>query len=149
MTPEDLMNKLMDSSNQVLKAQSHDAAWIKLRHNRDDLEVFLRHNITHLKFKTADGKTDKTIVACSNPALVRLFQAKSGKPVANRISQRPRSTRSKRDNVLTYDFATDNWCTIPMVDWTIYEFVTVKDENVPIINDILRRILGLDDSNRA
>ena len=54
----DLIEKMASSGNKVLEAASNDLAkWSNLKHNKQDLELFLQFNLVHLKFK-AKGRNE-------------------------------------------------------------------------------------------
>ena len=69
----DVISKLRSSNAELLKAEAADLAkWSKLRHVKEDFELFLNFNIAEVEFKTADGK-DRKIICTSNTTLVELF----------------------------------------------------------------------------
>ena len=57
MDEKDLVEKLLKSGNKVLESAGKDLGkWSKLKHNKQDLELFLQFNLAHLRF-LPKGKT--------------------------------------------------------------------------------------------
>ena len=147
MTANEFIKKLESSANEVLEANAKDMVWAKLRHSKSDLETFLNYNIAHLSFRPTRGREDKEIVACSNTALIAAIQLKRNdtKKIVQTLKMASRGIRTRNpDSILTWDFIDNDYCTVSLKNWTIHEWITVSKENIPVVNRILRRLLGYD-----
>lgn len=55
----DIIEKLRESKNKLLEGEAENLAyWKKLRHNKEDFELFLNNNIAEVWFKTKNGNED-------------------------------------------------------------------------------------------
>lgn len=56
MEEKDFVEKLLNSGNKVLESAGKDLTkWSKLKHNKQDLELFLQFNLAHLRFLPKGG----------------------------------------------------------------------------------------------
>ena len=70
----DLIEKMAHSGNAVLEAAANDMSkWPKLKHNKQDLELFLQYNLVHLKFRPKGKAAMKEIVCTSNTRFIQVF----------------------------------------------------------------------------
>lgn len=70
----DLVEKMAKSGNPVLEAAANDMSkWSKLKHNKEDLELFLQYNLVHMKFRPKGHATFKEIVCTSNTRFIEVF----------------------------------------------------------------------------
>jgi len=55
----DIIDKLRESKNKLLEGEAENIMyWKKLRHNKEDFELFLNNNIAEVWFKTKNGNDD-------------------------------------------------------------------------------------------
>lgn len=70
----DLVEKMASSGNKVLEAAANDfTKWSKLKHTKQDLELFLQYNLVHMKFRPKGNATYKEIVCTSNNRFIKVF----------------------------------------------------------------------------
>lgn len=71
---KDLVEKLASSGNKILEAAANDMSkWKDLKHNKQDLELFLQFNIVHLRFKPKNKHSMQEIVCTSNTRFIEVF----------------------------------------------------------------------------
>lgn len=146
----DLVEKMASSGNKVLEAAAKDVSlWSKLHHTKLDLELFLKHNIVHLKFKPRGHATYKEIVCTSNTRLIEVFSAL-------KESQKKKALHSKFDgistkdptSVLTYSMLENKYNTVDLTSWEILAFLTVTEDNIEVLdavaNELLKRPIDKD-----
>ena len=64
---KNLIEELANSNNDVLKLESKDLSkWSKLKHNKEDLELFLQFNLAHMRFRPHNAVVMKEMVCTSN-----------------------------------------------------------------------------------
>lgn len=72
----DLVEKMANSGNKVLEAAANDfTKWSKLKHTKQDLELFLQYNLVHMKFRPKGHSTYKEIVCTSNNRFIKVFSS--------------------------------------------------------------------------
>lgn len=72
----DLVEKMLESGNEVIAAAGKDVEkWSKLKHDKQSLELFLKNNLVHLKFKPKNHVTFTEIVCTSNTRFIAVFSA--------------------------------------------------------------------------
>lgn len=146
----DLIEKMASSGNKVLEAASNDLAkWSNLKHNKQDLELFLQFNLVHLKFKAKGRNEIKEIVCTSNNRFIKVFSAL-------KESQKKKALTSKFDgiktkdltSILTYNLLDGKYNTVYLDQWEIVSFITMSEENVELLdavaNEMLKRKIDKD-----
>lgn len=94
----DFISQMRSSGNKLLETEAQDlATWSKLRHNKQDLELFLNFNIAEITFKTKDGK-DTSVIGTANTALVKVFSAKKDEDKQKAASLKSSGMRTKDSN---------------------------------------------------
>ena len=151
---EDLVEKLLDSGNKVLEAAGKDIGkWSKLKHNKEDLELFLQFNLAHIKFRPSGDVVMKDIVCTSNTTFINMFSKlkESDKKKAARAKNQGIRTKEKKQ-VLTYNLLENKYYTLPLDMWEIVSFLTISSDNIEIldqvVNDMLKRPIQKDLSER-
>ena len=83
------------SGNKLLETEAQDlATWSKLKHNKQDLELFLNFNIAEIEFKTkSDEKA--TVIGTANTSLVKVFSAKKDVDKQNAAKLKSSGMRTK------------------------------------------------------
>ena len=72
----DLIEKMATSGNKIVEAAAGDMhVWSKLTHSKRDLELFLKHNIVHLRFKPKNGAVLEEVVCTSNTKFIKVFSS--------------------------------------------------------------------------
>ena len=70
------LDKVKDTGNKLLEAELIGLSkWDKLRHTKEDLELFLNFNIAEILYLTNKGE-QRSIVCTSNTSLVNAFNTK-------------------------------------------------------------------------
>ena len=139
----DLVEKLANSGNKVLEAAANDfSKWSKLKHNKQDLELFLQYNLVHMKFKPKKHIVMKEIVCTSNTRFIALFSARktSQKNDAKKIKFDGIQTKDQ-SSVLTYNLIEGKYNTIDLSMWEIISFITMSEDNVDILDAVTNEML--------
>lgn len=138
-----LIDILKNSNNKSLLAKLNDLSkWSKLRHTKEDLELFLQFHIAQLKFKTLKGE-EREIICTSNSSLINVFNSKKDdknrkeKALANATGIRTKDLTS----INTYDLVEKKIKTIPLNYWFLMDFLALEKENIIILDDILKEAL--------
>lgn len=138
-----LIDILKNSNNKSLLAKLNDLSkWSKLRHTKEDLELFLQFHIAQLKFKTLKGEK-REIICTSNSSLINVFNSKKDdkkrkeKALANASGIRTKDLTS----INTYDLVEKKIKTIPLNYWFLMDFLALEKENIIILDDILKEAL--------
>lgn len=138
----------MDSIISVLKKSDHPlliaavrdgAKWMKLRHAKQDLELFLAHNIARIRFKTkSDGKYSE-VVCTGNNRLMKVLMAVRNTDKVDLVKTPFVGIKTNDSaSVTAYDIESNHLKTISLKSWEILEFVTITEENVLILDAIIR-----------
>ena len=141
----DLVEKMANSGNEVLKSAANDfSKWSKLKHNKQDLELFLQYNLVHMKFRPKNHVVMKEIVCTSNTRFIKLFSALKTSEKKNAKSTKFDGIKTKDlSSVLTYNLLEGKYNTIDLGMWEIISFITMSEDNVEILdkvaNEMLRR----------
>jgi len=138
----DVIKRMRESGNKLLETEARDIQmWSKLRHNKEDLELFLNNNIAEIKFKTKDGK-DTSIICTSNTTLVSVMSTK--KKADKKKSVKLKSSGIKTHDstsVNTWDLIDNKMKTMSLMSWQIMNFITITPENILILDEVLTEIL--------
>ena len=146
----DLVEKMASSGNKVLEAAANDfTKWSKLKHNKQDLELFLQYNLVHMKFRPKGHATYKEIVCTSNNRFIKVFSSLKESQKKKAISTKFDGIKTKDPtSVLTYNLVEGKYNTIDLNWWELISFITMSEENVELLdqvaNEILRRPIDKD-----
>ena len=141
----DLVEKMAASGNKVLEAAANDLAkWSKLKHSKQDLELFLQYNLVHMRFKPKNHATYKEIVCTSNTRFIKVFSALKDKQKKTALKSKFDGIKTKDPTtVLTYNIVEGKYNTIDLSSWELIAFITMSEENVELLdkvaNEMLRR----------
>lgn len=137
-----IIKKLRESDNELQKAEAKDIAkWQKLKHNKSDLELFLNFNIAQIDFITTDGKSS-SIVGTSNTTLIKIFSLK--KDIDKKKIQYLKSDgmRTKDStSVQIWDLVDNKPKTIILKSWQIMNFISITEENILLLDKLIRELL--------
>ena len=138
-----LIDILNNSKNEGLLKRLNDLnKWSKLRHTKQDLELFLQFHVAQLNFKTLEGE-DRTIICTSNSSLINVFNfKKDDKKAKEKLLGNATGIRTKDLNSInTYDLIDKKIKTIPLGYWFLVDFIELEKDNIIILSDILREAL--------
>ena len=138
----DVISKLRSSNAELLKAEAVDLAkWSKLRHVKEDFELFLNFNIAEVEFKTADGK-DRKIICTSNTTLVELFSLVKDNERAKVAKKQSAGIKTRdKTSVDTWDLVENKRKTVKLKSWQIVNFISITPENILILDELVRKLL--------
>ena len=138
----DVISKLRSSNAELLKAEAVDLAkWSKLRHVKEDFELFLNFNIAEVEFKTADGK-DRKIICTSNTTLVELFSLAKDNERAKVAKKQSAGIKTRdKTSVDTWDLVENKRKTVKLKSWQIVNFISITPENILILDELVRKLL--------
>lgn len=138
----DIIKLLRTSGNKLLETEAEDLQmWQKLKHNKEDFELFLNHNIAEISFIKIDGSESK-VVGTANVALIKVFSAKKDKEKIKAQYLKTQGMRSKKSNsVEIWDLIENKQKTIILKSWQIENFITINEKNILILDQVLHDIL--------
>ena len=138
----DIVKLLRTSGNKLLETEAEDIQmWQKLKHNKEDLELFLNHNVAEIKFLKSDGSESK-VFGTSNVALIKVFSAKKDKDKIKAKYLNSNGMRSKKSNsVEIWDLIENKQKTMILKSWQIENFITINEKNILILDQVLHDIL--------
>lgn len=144
MDPEKLIQLLRDSGSPALEAAAKDAPkWLKLRHCKGDLELFLQFNIAHLRFKPLGKDGYAEGLYTSNTRLASVLQAKTADAKKKAYRLRGDGMRTKDAlSVMSYNIIEGRPNTISLQAWEIVGFITINPDNALILDQVLNCILN-------
>lgn len=140
----DIIKQMRDSGNKLLQTEAEDVAlWSKLKHNKEDLQLFLNHNIAEISFVTKDGNETQGIFT-SNMALVKIIsetKKQNKQKIAKKINGK---------GIITKDpFSVDSWDlldnrrkTISLKSWQILNYISISPKNVLVLDEVLKKIFS-------
>lgn len=139
----DLVEKLANSGNKVLEAAANDfSKWSKLKHNKQDLELFLQYNLVHMKFRPKNHAVMKEIVCTSNTRFIKMFSALKTSEKKHAKSTKFDGIKTKDlSSVLTYNLLEGKYNTIYLDVWEIISFITMSEDNVDILDAVTNEML--------
>lgn len=138
-----IIEQMRESGAELLQAESKDiAAWSKLRHTKQDLELFLNFNIAEIEFKTMKGE-DRKIVCTSNMTLVKIMAEakKQNKQKLAKIKSNGIRTKDAR-TVDTWDLVANKRKSISLSSWQIVNFISITPENILILDELAKKVIG-------
>jgi len=137
-----IIEKMKQSSSELLKAEGADLAkWSKLKHTKEDFELFLNFNIAEISYKTLEGE-DRTMVCTSNAALIKVFSLvkESDKKKAMHLKTNGIRTKAKR-SVDTWDLIENKRKTVSLNSWAIINFISITPKNILILDELMKKLL--------
>ena len=137
-----IIQTLRESNSELLKAEANDfAKWSKLKHVKDDFELFLQFNLAEIEFKTLDGK-DASIICTSNTALIKILSTKKPEDKKKLVKFRGAGIKSKDPKyVKTWDLVNNTYKIIFLKSWQIVNFISISPDNVLILDELINKIL--------
>ena len=141
----DIIQKLAKSGNKVLEAAANDMSkWSQLKHNKQDLELFLQFNLVNLRFKPKNKHSMQEIVCTSNTRFIEVFSKLKKSEKKKAISTRIDGIRTKDPySILTYNILEGKYNTIDLTAWEIVGFISMTEENIEILDDVLNDMLKI------
>ena len=130
------------SGNKLLETEAQDlATWSKLKHNKQDLELFLNFNIGEIEFKTkSDEKA--TVIGTANTSLVKVFSAKKDVDKQKAAKLKSSGMRTKDStSVQIWDLVENKPKTIMLSAWSIKNFISISEKNILVLDEVLRDLL--------
>lgn len=116
----DLVEKLLNSGNKVLEAAGKELPkWKKLKHNKQDLELFLQFNIAHIKYRPKGAVVMKDIVCTSNTRFIAVFSMlrESDKKHALKKTREDGIRTKDKNSILTYNLLDNTYNTLDLSMW--------------------------------
>lgn len=136
----DFIQIMRESNSELLKAQTNDiSTWSKLKHNKEDLELFLQFNIAYIQFQTNKGETTSTLCT-SNTALIKILQLteKESDQKKKLVKFKGPVIKSKQKNeVLSWDIRQKDFRSINLKSWYILNFISITPKNILILDEIV------------
>ena len=139
----DIIQQLAKSGNKLLEAAANDMSqWQQLKHNKQDLELFLQFNLVNLRFKPKNKHSMQEIVCTSNTKFIEVFSKlkKSEKQKALKLKNAGIRT-NEPNSVLTYNIITNRYNTIDLSTWEIVNFISMTEDNIEILDDVLNNLM--------
>ena len=138
----DFIQQMRASGNKLLETEAQDlATWSKLKHNKQDLELFLNFNIAEIEFKTkSDEKA--TVIGTANTSLVKVFSAKKDVDKQKAAKLKSSGMRTKDStSVQIWDLVENKPKTIMLSAWSIKYFISISEKNILVLDEVLRDLL--------
>lgn len=138
----DFIQQMRASGNKLLETEAQDlATWSKLKHNKQDLELFLNFNIAEIEFKTkSDEKA--TVIGTANTSLVKVFSAKKDVDKQKAAKLKSSGMRTKDStSVQIWDLVENKPKTIMLSAWSIKNFISISEKNILVLDEVLRDLL--------
>ena len=138
----DFIQQMRASGNKLLETEAQDlATWSKLKHNKQDLELFLNFNIAEIEFKTkSDEKA--TVIGTANTSLVKVFSTKKDVDKQKAAKLKSSGMRTKDStSVQIWDLVENKPKTIMLSAWSIKNFISISEKNILVIDEVLRDLL--------
>lgn len=136
-----IIEKMQKSESQLLKQQAEDLAkWSKLRHTKQDLELFLQFNIAEIQFRAK--QEIRTILCTSNTTLIKIIAAKKVNDKKQLADEKSDGIRTKDlTSVLTWDLIDKSYKTINLTSWQIINFISIFPSNILLLDEILNKVI--------
>ena len=137
----DIIETLRNSKKELLEAQAKDfEKWSKLKHTKEDLNLFLNFNIANIKFQKKNNEIEN-IICTSNIFLIDILKNKKDVLKKNKFDNK-HITKIETNNIIkTYDMIHKHTISIPLKDWSIINFISITPENIKILQEVLENIL--------
>lgn len=139
----DIIQQLAKSGNKLLEAAANDMSqWQQLKHNKQDLELFLQFNLVNLRFKPKNKHSMQEIVCTSNTRFIEVFSKLKKSEKQKALKLKNDGIRTKDPNsILTYNIITNKYNTIDLSMWEIVNFISMTEDNIEILDDVLNNIM--------
>lgn len=139
----DIIQQLAKSGNKLLEAAANDMSqWQQLKHNKQDLELFLQFNLVNLRFKPKNKHSMQEIVCTSNTKFIEVFSKLKKSEKQKALKLKNDGIRTKDPNsILTYNIITNKYNTIDLSAWEIVNFISMTEDNIEILDDVLNNIM--------
>lgn len=139
----DIIQQLAKSGNKLLEAAANDMSqWQQLKHNKQDLELFLQFNLVNLRFKPKNKHSMQEIVCTSNTRFIEVFSKIKKSEKQKALKLKNDGIRTKDTNsILTYNIVTNRYNTIDLTAWEIVNFISMTEDNIEILDDVLNNIM--------
>ena len=139
----DLVETLSKSDNKLLQAAANDMTkWSKLRHNKQDLELFLQFNLVHLRFFPRNSPNAKEIVCTSDTSFIKMFSELKSSMKKKMAKAKNNGIRTKDPNtVLTFNLLENKYNTVDLHDWQIINFLCITPENIELLDKMTNELL--------
>ena len=139
----DLVEKMASSGNKVLESAANDfSKWKKLKHNKQDLELFLQFNLVHLRFRPKGKSTFKDIVCTSNTRFIKVFSMLRESQKKRALSTKFDGIKTKdKDSVLTYNLLEGKYNTVDLGWWELVAFITMSEDNIEVLDKVANEML--------
>ena len=147
---EDLVDKLLESGNKVLEAAGKQLPkWKGLKHNKQDLELFLQFNIAHMRFRPKNGVVMQEIVCTSNTTFIEVFSKLKESDKKKALKSKNSGIRTNDPkSILTFNLLENKYNTIVLDVWEIVNFLTITPDNIELldkfVSDFLKRPIEKD-----
>ena len=137
----DIIETLRNSKKELLEAQAKDfEKWSKLKHTKEDLNLFLNFNIANIKFQKKNNEYEN-IIYTSNIVLIDILKNKNDVLKKNKFNNNYVTKIEKENIIKTYDIIHKHTISIPLKEWAIINFISITPENIKILNEVLENIL--------
>lgn len=152
---EDLVEKLLSSGNAVLEAAGKELPkWKKLKHNKQDLELFLQFNIAHLRYRPKNAVVMQDIVCTSDTQFIEVFSKLKESEKKKALRSKNSGIHTKDTNsILTFNLLENKYNTIMLDFWEIVNFLTITPDNIEVldqyVNDMLKKPVERDLSEKS
>lgn len=147
MDANGLISVLKHSDNLLLESEGENVSvWGNLKHNKQDLELFLTYNLAELQYATKNKKL-KTIVCSSNETLIHVLtkkintNPKNDKPVEVKVSKKNKFKTHDKMSVLTWDLMDMKFKTVDLSNWYVSNFIPITDDNIILLDKVIKEIL--------
>jgi hypothetical protein len=139
----DIIQQLAKSGNKLLEAAANDMSqWQQLKHNKQDLELFLQFNLVNLRFKPKNKHSMQEIVCTSNTRFIEVFSKLKKSEKQKALKLKNDGIRTKDTNsILTYNIITNKYNTIDLSAWEIVNFISMTEDNIEILDDVLNNLM--------
>lgn len=136
------LDKVKNTGNKLLEAELEGLSkWEKLRHTKDDLELFLNFNIAEIIYLTKDGH-QKSIICTSNTPLINIFNTKKLADKQSFAKENSDGIKTKdRSSVDTWDLLENKRKTISLTSWQIVNFISISPDNILILDKIFNELV--------
>ena len=137
----DILDKISKESK-ILEAEVTALdSWRKLKHTKNDLELFLTCNIAQIQFQNKAGKMED-IYCTSSTTLIKIFSAKKPADKKKLVHFKSPVIHSKDPHtVLTWDLKENKYKTISIKKWYIINFLSITPENVLVLDELINKLL--------
>ena len=140
---KDLVEKMAASGNKILEAAANNISkWSQLKHTKQDLEVFLKYNLVHLRFREKNHATFKEIVCTSNTRFIEVFSALKESDKKKALRSRFDGIKTKdKSSVLTYNLIEGKYNTVDLNMWELLSFIEMSEDNIEILDKVANEML--------